>query len=196
MQKVRITKTLIDSWYYSFKRDDGWEDFLSTLNREKKKPTEAMLLGTRYENVLNSVLDGEVIPEDHEWYSVVAEMASELEGAQQQVTLFREVRVGETTFLLHGVLDFLKASRIYDCKFTKRYELGKYFWEKTSQTAMYLSLVPEARDFTYIITDGKWVYRERYPRDIVPDIRDTINQFQKFLRKHDLWELYEQKWRV
>ena len=194
--KVRITKSLLDSWLWAFKRDDGWDDFLSVLHREKKPPTQAMLDGTRFENVLNNVLNGEVILADHEWVSVIAEMSKDLYGAQQQVTLFQDCEVNGQQFLLHGVLDYLRAGRIWDCKFTKNYHLNKYFWEGTSQTAMYLALVPEARDFTYIISDGKYVYRERYPRDIVPPIEPTINNFMQYLKKHWLWEVYCEKWRV
>ena len=194
MPKVRITQSLLSSWEWSFKKDDGYEEFLQALRREKKQPTQAMLDGVRFENVLNSVLKGATIPDDHEWYKVITEMARELDGSQQQVTLFRDITVSGQPFLLHGVLDYLHAGIIYDCKFSKRYELNKYL--TSPQTPMYLELVPEARLFEYIISDGKWVYREKYPREIVPSIRDTINQFYKYLLQHNLWEIYEQHWRV
>lgn len=193
--KIRVTKTLLDSWLFSFKREDGYDDFLRTLNREKIQPTEAMLNGVKFENVLNSTLNGED-PTGHEWEKPVREMAGELWGAQQQVTLFREIKVDKQTLLLHGVLDYLREGRIWDCKFTKNYHLNKYHWNATSQTAMYLSLAPEAYEFEYIISDGKWVYREKYPRDIVPPIEPTIRAFMKFLKEHNLWNTYEEKWRV
>lgn len=194
--KLRVTKSLLDSWLYSFKRDDGYEDFLCTLRREKKPPTQAMLDGVRYENCLNSALKGETIPPDHEWAKPILEMSEELDGAQQQVTLFADTEVDGQRILLHGVLDYLREGHIWDCKFSKRYELNKYFWEHTTQTAMYLALVPEAVDFTYIISDGKYVYRERYPRDIVPPIEPTIKNFMQYLKKHGLWDVYCEKWRV
>ena len=196
MTKVRITKTLLDSWLWSFKRDDGWEDFLSTLNRERKPPTKAMLDGTRFENCLNNVLNGEKIPQDHEWYKPISEMSIDLFRTQQQVVLFQECVVDDQPFLLHGVLDYLRAGRIWDCKFTKNYHLNKYHWGGTAQTSMYFALVPEAYDFTYIISDGTWVYRERYPREIVPPIDNYIRNFMKFIKQHGLWEVYVEKWRV
>jgi len=194
--KVRVTKTLLDSWLWSFKRDDGWEDFLATLNREPKQPTQAMLDGTRFENVLNSVLNGEHLPDHHEWAYPITIMADELWGSQQQVVLFQDCEVDGQPFLLHGVLDYLREGHIWDCKFTKNYHLNKYFWEGTAQTAMYLALVPEALDFTYIVSDGKSVYRERYPREIVPPIEPTIKRFMEFLKRNNLWETFEKKWRV
>ena len=192
--KTRIRQSLLSAWEWSFKKDEGYEEFLQALRREKKPPTQAMLDGIRFENCLNSVLNGEHLPEDHEWYYPITEMARELDGAQQQVNLYQDVEVGGQPVLLHGVLDYLREGHIWDCKFSKTYHLNKYL--ASPQTPMYLALVPEAKDFTYIICDGKYVYRERYPRDIVPDIRDTINQFYKYLQKHNLWEIYEEHWRV
>ena len=66
--KFRLTQSLISAYEWTFKKEDGYEDFIAALNREKKQPTVAMLEGIRYENCLNSVLDGVEIPEDHEWY--------------------------------------------------------------------------------------------------------------------------------
>ena len=194
--KIRLTKSLLDAWLFSFKVEDGWDKFLLTLNREKVPVTEAMLDGTRYENCLNAVLNGETIPEDHEWYKPITEMAKELHGAQQQVVLFQDTEVDGQPILLHGVLDYLVAGEIYDCKFTKRYHLNKYFWEYTTQTAMYLALVPEAKRFTYIISDGKWVYRERYPREIVPPIEVTLKHFLKFCEVNNLMDKLIEKWSV
>ncbi len=194
--KVRVTKSLLDSWLYSYRKEDGYEDFLRTLNREKTPPTQAMLDGTAYENMLNNVLNGEPIYMENEYYDVLIEMAYELQGSQQQVVLFKDVDISGQPTLLHGVLDYLVAGHIYDCKFSKTYHLNKYLWEYTTQTGMYLALVPEAFDFTYIITDGKYVYRERYPRNIVPPVEYTINQFYKFLKSHDLWGTFEEKWSV
>ena len=196
MQKVRITQTLLSAWEWSFKRDDGYEDFLRTLNREKTPATQAMLDGIRYENCLNSVLNGETIDESHEWYAPITEMAGELWGAQQQVNLFAEtdIVVDGHPILLHGVLDYLRAGHIWDCKFSKTYHLNKYL--DSPQTSMYLALVPEAMDFTYIVSDGKYVYRERYPREIVPPIENTVIQFCKFLDRQNLINTFFEKWRI
>lgn len=192
--KIRITQSLLTAWEYGLKTEEGYEDFLKALNREKKAPTQAMLDGVRFENVLNSVLKGEEIPRDHEWYTVITEMAAELHGAQQQVALFKETEVDGQTFLLHGVLDYLREGHIWDCKYSKHYHLNKYLG--APQCSMYLSLVPEAMDFTYIVSDGKWVYRERYSKEIVEPIEPKLRHFAQFLRRFGLWETYQEKWSV
>ena len=196
MQKFRITQSLLSDWMYSFKIEDGYQRFLDTLNRIPKQPTTAMLEGIRFESVLDSVLDGETITPDNEWYNPITEMAEELQGSQQQVMLTANTRVDGIDFVLHGILDFLRAGHIWDCKYSKRYEIGKYHWSRTPQTAMYFALVPEAMDFTYIISDGNYVYREKYPRDIVPPIEQTIKSFMEFLDKMNLVDTYCDKWDV
>ena len=198
--KLRITQTLLSSWLGSFKYDTGYDDFICTLNREKKQPTKAMLDGIKFENCVNNVLDGATIDETHEWYGVVTELAEYLAGAQKQVHLFRDIVVDGQPILLHGVLDFLKAGVIYDTKYSvstknsRGYYLNKYLG--SPQTPMYLALVPEARRFEYLVSDGEWVYKEVYPREIVPPIEPTIKQFLIYLDKHDLMKIYEEKWRV
>ena len=192
--KVRITQTLISAWEYSFKTNDGYDDFIRTLNREKKQPTKAMLDGIKFENCVNNVLDGATIDKDHEWYGVVTELAEYLDGAQKQVNLFQDTTVDGQPFLLHGVLDFLKAGVIYDTKYSKTYHLNKYLL--SPQHPLYLTLVPEARRFEYLVCDGTYIYKEKYPRDIVPPIEYTIKCFMSYLKQHDLWNTYIEKWRV
>lgn len=192
--KVRITQTILSAWLYSFKTDDGYADFLKTLNREKKQPTKKMLDGVRFESCINNVLDGAKIDESHEWYGVVTELSNYLWRSQKQVTLFEEVKVDGEIFLLHGVLDFLRAGVIFDTKFSTTYHLNKYL--NSPQHSLYLRLVPEARRFEYLISDGKYIYKEVYPREIVPPVENYIKNFMKFLKQHGLWEVYVEKWRV
>ena len=73
--KFRITKSLLDAWYWSFKLEDGYDTFMKVLNREPIQPTTKMLKGTQFENCVNGVLNGNPIPEDHEWFRGVTTMA-------------------------------------------------------------------------------------------------------------------------
>lgn len=194
MSKIRLTKTLLDSYAWVFKKDDGYEDFLRTLNREKSPPTEAMLNGQQFENCVNNALNGVEIDEDHKWYKGIKTMADYLKGSQQQVTLFRDIEVDGQKFLLHGVLDYLRSGVVYDCKFSKSYRLNKYL--DSSQHPVYMYLVPEARRFEYLSCDGTWVYKEIYPRDIIPPVENYIRPFTKFCKERGLWKIVEEKWSV
>lgn len=198
MKPLRITQTLLSAWKYVYLKDDGYEEFLKTLKREPKAQNKAILEGIRFENVVNNVLDGAAIDPKHEWLYPVIDITDELWGASQQVTVFRDIEINGVPFVLHGVLDFLKQGIIYDTKFSKTYRVGKYL--SSPQTSMYFALVPEARLFEYIICDGKYVYRERYPRYLLGDgiepIEKTINNFMNFLARQNLLEIYQQNWEV
>lgn len=168
------------------------EEFLKTLRREPIQQTKAMLNGIRFENCLNAVLNGAEIDTTHEWYKPITELASELQGAQQQVRLSRDISVGDINFVLYGVLDYLRAGVIYDAKFSKTYKVGKYL--TSPQTSMYFALVPEASKFSYKICDGEWVYTETYTPDQVEPIERTIKNFIDYLKRTSLLDVYLSNW--
>lgn len=192
--RYRITQTLLSSWLYSCTSDENYQDFISTLNREKKPPTQAMLDGRQFENVVNAVLNGAIIEPEHKWYNPIKELEPILNGAQQQVTLFKDIEIDGMTFTLHGVLDFLKCGEIFDTKYSKTYHYGKYL--NSPQHPMYFRLVPEAYKFTYLICDGKNIYKEVYRPNEIEPIEHTITNFINFLKKYDLIETYFEKWQL
>ena len=114
--KNKITQTLLSAWLFSYKTDNGYDEFLKTLNRVKTPPTKKMLDGIRFENCVNSVLNGQYIEKTHEWYKPIISIKDELWGAQQQVLLFKDIVVDGREIVLQGVLDYLKAGVIYDTK--------------------------------------------------------------------------------
>lgn len=188
-----ITQSLLSSWLYIYKSDDGYDDFLKTLHKEPIQPTRAMLEGQRFENCLNSVLNGAEIEPTHEWYKPIMELYPILQSAQQQVALSKRVTVEGIEFVLYGVLDFLKAGVIYDTKFSKSYHVGKYL--NSPQHPMYFALVPEAYEFTYLICDGEYIYKETYRPDEVEPIERTIKYFLEFLENLNLMGIYKENWR-
>ena len=58
MGRFLITQSLLSSWLWSYKLENGYEDFLKTLRREPIQQTKAMRDGIHFENVLNAVLNG------------------------------------------------------------------------------------------------------------------------------------------
>ena len=192
--KYRITQTLLSSWLYCYKLDLGWEDFLATLNRKTKPKTKAMLDGIRFENIINACLDGQELDDSVEWSKPISELLPILSGSQKQVAVFKDVNVNGVPFVLHGVLDFLKAGIIYDTKFSKTYKVGKYL--ESPQHPMYFSLVPEAYEFQYLICDGKHIYTEKYRPDEIVPIEQTIQQFMNFLDRENLVDTYCKLWKI
>ena len=188
-----ITQSLLSSWQWSYKMEDGYADFLKTLRKERTPQTRQMLDGIRFENVLNATLDGAEIDTTHEWYRPIKSLSRTLHGAQQQVRLSKDVRVGGINWVLYGVLDYLKAGVIYDTKFSKTYKVGKY--RESPQHPMYLALVPEAYAFKYLICDGTYIYTETYRPDEVEPIERTIKQFMDFLDRQNLVEVFCENWK-
>lgn len=191
--KYLITQSLLSSWQWALKLDDGYDDFLKTLNREPIKPNKAMLDGQQFENVLNAVLDGQEIEKTHKWHKPISELAAGLDGASKQVRVSRDLYFNNATFVCYGVLDYLKGGIITDTKYSKTYKVGKYL--DSPQAPMYMFLVPEAYRFDYKISDGEWVYTESYAPNEVEPIKQTIAHFIRFLSKMGLTEIYKEKWK-
>ena len=190
--KFLITQSLLSSWQYALK-GGAMDEFLSTLRRERKPQTKAMLDGIRFEGVVHAVCEGEEIPSEHEWHDAVLSVCEIVSGSQYQVKASRPLVVDGVEFVCYGILDFLKAGVIYDTKFSKTYKVGKYL--DSPQYPMYFYLCPEVRRFEYVISDGDYVYREAYiPEDVVP-IEKTIHGFMAWMDRMNLVDLYCENWR-
>ena len=192
--KYRITQTLLNSWLYIYKADNGWEDFLSTLNLQSRPKTKAMLDGIKFENIINACLDGQELDTALEWADPISKLLPVLQDSQKQVMVFKDIVIDGVPFVLHGVLDFLKAGVIYDTKFSKTYKVGKYL--ESPQHPMYFELIPEAYEFQYLICDGKYVYTETYRPDEVESIEVKIRQFMNFLDRENLVDTYCKLWKT
>ena len=182
-----ITATLLNSWKYLFNNQAGEEsqetlynDFLKILKREPIETTPAMALGNEFEK---------------ECYEGKVEIISEIiKGGAFQVVAYTLERIGDYKFLLYGRLDVLKNGIIYDIKRVGKYsDVQKYY--TSVQHVMYLKLIPQAKEFKYLISDGECVYIEVYDRnDIFEPIETTIINFVNWLKRNDLFELYVKKW--
>ena len=191
--KFLITQTLLSAWEWSFKKEDGYEDFLKTLRNERTPPNKQMLEGQRFENVLNATLDGAEIDRSHEWYKPIRSLSRTLAGSAQQVSASKDITVDGVRFVLFGKLDFLKAGIIYDTKFSKTNKGGKY--RDSPQHPLYLAIVPEAYKFQYKICDGRYIYTETYTPDEVEPIERTVKQFMGFLDRQNLVGTYCENWK-
>ena len=191
MAKYYITPTLLNSWQYNIK-NGTLEDFVKVLNKEEFEPTESILKGFEYEKYMQENFE------------------ETLRGAYQ-VKVSKEY--GD--YLLYGIIDCLKGGIIYDYKYTKNYEEGKFF--NNHQTLMYLEMVPEAKKMVYLITNkfnkteypdlnfkdvskveyevGD-IFREEYTKDMFPETMNSIlHKFEQWLKQYNLFDLYTEKWK-
>jgi hypothetical protein len=203
MARYLMTHSLLSSWLYAM-QDNPYEDatsdkdslaeFMLTLRREPTPTTEAMQRGIDFENLVTAIVNGEqnTPPDLDKWYNAANEVASIVRGGCLQYKAKKEIVVAGITFLLYGRLDALKAGVIYDIKFSSGYEKGKYV--ASTQHPAYLELIPEAREFTYLVSNGGSVWKETYRRDEASDIRDVISDFASWLEENNLMDVYKEHW--
>lgn len=219
MSRYLITHSLLSSWLYVLKEDpfedatterNAYEEFLQTLNRVPTATTSRMQFGIDFEDLVTGILVGEptanyhwetkekvlmskVVPiVEHPWYKAAGRIAEIVRDGQLQFRAKKPVTIGNTHFLLYGRLDALKAGNVFDIKFSKNYDKGDYF--KSTQHPVYLKIVPEARQFSYLVSNGSDVWTETYTREETPDIYPIISDFMEWITVQGLLSIYKEKW--
>ena len=188
-----ITQSLLSSYGWIFKKENGYDDFLKALYRKKSRQTKAMLDGIHFENLVTEYCNGNPPEGGHKWENGVKGVGIIVKNGAFQVKAARNVTVNGVQFILYGILDVLRGGEIFDIKFSKTYSYGKYL--DSPQHPMYLALCPEAVSFTYLISDGKDVCKEPYRRENVSPIENEIAEFMQFLDERNLVGVYVDKWR-
>ena len=221
MSRYLMTHSLLSSWLYLM-RENPYEDatterdpmaeFMQTLRREPTPVTQPIQNGIDFEDLVTAILQRRVsavlhrydsrtkelkdelsVPtEEHPWYPAALRVADFIRGGVPQYKAQKTVTVDGVELVLYGRLDALKAGGIVDIKFSTGYDRGKYF--DSTQHPVYLELIPEAEDFTYIVSNGSEVWTERYRRDETRSIYPVIEDFLSWLRTLGLMDLYREKW--
>lgn len=191
MTRYYITPTLLNSWQYNIK-NGTLQDFIKVLNKEEFETTEAIQKGFEFEKYMQ-------------------ENFEETKNGAYQVKVSKEY--GD--YLLYGIVDCLKGGIIYDYKYTKNYEVGKFF--NNHQTLMYLEMIPEAKKMVYLITnkfekteypditfqntekiiyDVGDIFREEYIKELFPEtIESILHKFESWLKQYNLFDLYIKNWK-
>ena len=200
MTHYLMTHSLMSSWIYAM-RENPFEDmtserdplaeFMSTLNKEQIPPNEAMMNGIAFEDLVTAITKG-CGDQENRWYDAASKVARIVGGGVLQYRASKTIKVGGLTLVLYGRLDCLKSGEIYDIKFSKGYDRGKYLG--STQHPTYLELVPEAKGFTYIVSNGSEVWTERYRRDETPAIIPIISDFFDWMQAMGFLDTYKEKW--
>lgn len=133
------------------------------------------------------------------WYRAAAEFGAMLQGAQFQVRIHKPITVDGMDFEIHGVLDALREGVIYDIKFKNKsfgsLDLAGTYLD-SAQHPFYFFLVPEARKFLYLVSDGNDIYIEQYTPEESRTAEEIIAEFISFLQSADLMDVYKEHWQV
>ena len=202
MPRYLITQSLVSSWAYMFDcfegcEDDAQQEFLQTLRREPKENSEAMQKGIAFENAVYAEVAGIPRKPIDKWERGIKAVASIIRGAKVQVRASRPLEVDGTEFLVYGILDALRAGTIYDVKFSTEYlgsydAYGKYI--NSPQHPFYFHLIPGAREFQYLLSDGDDYYIEVYRREQTKSAAEIISEFIRSITEMGLLDTYKEKW--
>lgn len=197
-----ITQSLVSSWSYLFScreecQDDALAEFNETLYRVPKMTTQEMQNGLDFEDEVYKVVRGDPRTPHPKWENGINAVATRISGAKLQVKAYREFSVGGIDLLLYGVFDALRAGTIYDVKFSNKgfgsAELaGKYL--DSPQHPAYLYLEPDAREFTYLVSDGEDLYTETYTRKNTRSFEEIAAAFLTSIEAMGLMHVYKSKW--
>ena len=204
MSRYLMTHSLLSSWLYAIKDnpyetadDEGeeklskYDEFLLTLKRVPTPINENIQKGIDLENLVTEIINGRGDPR-HRWHESASEIAETIKGGVLQHRAQKQIEVRGVTLLLYGRIDALKAGVVYDVKYSGKYEVGKYF--DSTQHPVYLELVPGAREFTYLASNGSNVWPETYTREDTPSVYPIISDFIDWLDTRELMAIYKEKW--
>ena len=203
MERYLITHSLLSSWLYSMKSSpyedatserDAYQEFLQVLRREPTQTTEAMQNGIDFEDLVTAIVNNDQAgtQRNPKWFDCAYEIAQIVKGGVLQCRTRKIITIDGMEFVLYGRLDALKAGIVYDIKFSKSYDRGKYF--DSTQHPTYLEIVDEAEEFIYLVSNGSAVWKERYRRDETPDIKPIISSFLDYLKQSGLMQIYKEHW--
>lgn len=194
----RLSPTLLDSFAYYLSIQDEEQsltkrqELIDYLNG-KKVESEIMQAGQDFERaVYLASLNEKQTFEDERYADCVKEIASEICGGCYQ--WHAERMIGDVQ--VHGYIDFMKFNRIYDIKTTKDYEVGKYRDRIQHRIYLYCMQEEQIRNFSYLVTDFRNVYREDYSwiPSYEDDIKTSIDAFFSYLdNDSEMKQAYENK---
>ncbi len=192
--KYKIPPSTLDSfaWMRKSEDDGAVQEFLDRLNRVEIQPSDAMLRGSAFEDVLNAMAMG--VPPSEEGglvkvhdreveIAVFRRVHERLRGSLRQVYVEAPLQTSRGEVLIYGYVDFLLRDTIIDTKTTAKYVFPKYL--HGFQRPAYLHCLDGTGidKFLFLVTDFDDVYEERYDRsaDDLERLREGCTDLIEFL---------------
>lgn len=207
MKPLLITASLLSSWLWYLNADEpNLEEFKMVLRRERTPDNPAMQAGRAFETRVRMASEEYNLSErdiidlmeterdiDENYTRCVNEIADIVSGGVWQFSASKNITIAGTDFVLYGRLDVLKGAWVYDTKFTRTFDIGKYF--NAPQTKMYIALVPETVGMKYLACDGNYWSEDSYRREDIQPIENDVRDFWNWLQERpELLNLYVSNW--
>lgn len=196
---LKITPSLLDTDYFYRKSDyKSREDYMKTLRCEKTEQNESMLKGIKFENDCCNYENTSFENGEKEEYIQTCETVFNLiKDGVFQTKLTKEILVNGVTYKLVGKTDVIIADRVIDIKFSKSYDLNKYFY--SAQWGAYLFLT-ELNKMQYVVSAGRGIYIEEYnlsKEQAEQIMKSKIRNFIETLKyDEEAYLTYERNWNV
>lgn len=129
-----------------------------------------------------------------QWDEAVKSIGDLVNKGLWQQSVKKDLKIGNSEFLLYGRTDVIKKDTVFDIKFTSNYELGKF--QDSSQHLIYLYCA-DLPKFSYLISDGKDWWREDYfnHAGIEDEIKSKVSKFLDYLEQDkEAKEIYFKNW--
>jgi hypothetical protein len=191
----RLSPSFLDSfaYYLSIEDEDAADarrlELIARLKGEELPPNEAMLNGQKYEkDVMDAVCGIYKLSGDVFYDSCVFDAAKIIDDSIYQYHVQAEL----DGVLIHGYIDFLNGNHLYDTKFVvDTPDIGKYRNSNQHKSYLFCCQAMNITNFTYLIADGKQLYKEFYQwkPSFVDDLKSNIRQFFDYLSNDSEMEL-------
>jgi len=198
--KYLITATLLNSfyWFYEFSDIAGRkEEFQNFLNKKPFERNAAMQAGIDFENDVRGYTETGIIDyacKKSDLYNCcVVEVGDIVKPCTWQVSGSKNIHISDKEICLYGITDAIDGPIIYDIKYVKTFDYGKY--QKSIQHSIYMHIFDQSTEFVYLVSDGKSVYTESYRKDQVKNVVPTILDFFSWLSVNPEYEdFYFKNW--
>lgn len=207
MARYQVYPTLLDSFSYFLQSESMTEqEMVDRINR-KQQATPAMLQGTAFNNLIDSLCEGrggllvddgkgrmmyKVEESGFEYLfpvDITQYFARLYEPALRQIMLKGNISTRFGDVMLYGFADGVFHDGVRDIKTTNRYSMQKYMhhWQGYAYIHCLRSMGCDPKYFRFDATDLNDVYSEYYPADFydMRNLVDTLERFIVFAEKHN-----------
>lgn len=206
--KYLITVSLLNSFSFFMSEYGDREDFIRMLNKEFHS-NEYIERGIKFEDDILEYNKSGILPEFNQEIKLtetrlnnhnlmcdcIREFGDEVKGGFWQKSFSKTIKIGDDNFVIYGRADVVKEDTIYDIKYTKKYDLGKYKDSMQHRIELACSDFPT---FKYIVSDLKDTYVEEYQKsdDDLDIVREKIIALIRYLEADkEAMELFKAKWK-
>jgi hypothetical protein len=163
--QYKFYATLLDAfkWYQASESENAEQELIDKINRVPFQ-SDAADKGTRFNDLIDSVLCGGSVTGDEFSEPLVLDIAGLLYGSAKQLFTSTMIQTNYGMVELYGYIDYIKQDAAIDLKTTKSYELGKF--KNSLQRHVYpVSLIDDGNDikaFEFLVTDFSSIFIESY----------------------------------